>query len=151
MKVATIGSPDHRVVVVVSVCGIGLLAGAVFLLLSLRASLNPEQAERRVRLCISRDISQRHLADLKEQDTTVPDLETATRWKQEFDRVNNLRFVSVTVRRPIPDMLLDPLSPDFVVRAVLSDEDHQHNPRYFWLSWGGIDREVSKFWWVVSM
>ncbi len=91
------------------------------------------------------------MAVLKEKGMKVPDVEMAKQWKEEIDRVNNLEFISVNIGRPIPDILFNPATPTYVVRVVLSDKEHQDDPRYFWISWDGIDREISRLIWFVSL
>ena len=126
-----------------------LLAGLATLLYFLMPSLSPDAAQTRVHLYLLRTISQEQREMLRERDVSLPDTDLALQWKEAVDRIKNLRFVSVKVKRPLPE-LLNPLSPDSVVRVVLVGPNEPPRIRYFWLSWAGIDRECSKLAWTFS-
>ena len=131
-----------------------IISGAVFFivllfLLSLTvSSLGEEDAQRRVRLCMQREIALRHQEMLREQSVKLPDRETALQWQKEMQRVDTLHFESILVKRPVIDIILSPLSPTYVVRVVFKEEEQVGESRYFWLSWSGIDRETSRTIWL---
>ena len=130
----------------------GVLLGCAFLiLLNLSTSLSREDAEKRVRLLLSTKVIQRYMTALKDQNKKSFDFETAAQMKEELDRINNLKFVSVDVKRLIPDILLMPDRPSHVVKVVLQNQNQQYPPRYFWLPWANIDRETSKLAWLFSI
>ena len=135
----------------VALPGIFLLTAVLLLLYVLTPSLGIEDAKNRVRLCLQRELSQEHSTMLKKQGIKVPDYDMAEQWKKEINRINNLKFVAVTMKRPLPDILFSFESPTYVVEVTVIDENQQHNLRYFWLSWDGIDRETSKLIWFFSV
>ena len=59
-------------------------------------ALEPENIEDRVRLILSREISRKQMQALKNSGLKIPDEEMAIRWRDEFIRINNLEFLSVS-------------------------------------------------------
>lgn len=130
----------------------GIILGCILLIfLNLSTSLSREDAEKRVRMLLSKEITQRYMATLKDEHKDGFDIDTATQLKEELDRINNFKFVSVDVRRLIPDIVFNPLRPDHVVRIVIQNQKQQCPPRYFLLPWADIDSETSKFLWIMSI
>lgn len=113
-------------------------------------ALEPEDIEHRVRLILMRQISQQHMQDLKDKGLKIPDEQMANQWQEEINRTKKLDFLSLTAKNPIPD-ILSPDTPNFVVRVKIRDELNHVTTRYFWLSWSGIDREISKIAWYFSI
>ncbi len=74
----------------------------------------------------------------------------ANRWLEESNQIKNLIFLSISLKNPILD-IFTPDTPTYVVRTVIQDEKQQEQTRFFWLSWAGIDREVSKTAWLFSI
>ena len=91
------------------------------------------------------------MAAMKGQDAQGLNIDTATQLKEELIQIDNLKFVSVDVKRLIPDILLSPHRPTHIVRIVSSNQNQQYPPRYFWLSWDNFDRETSKLLWLFSI
>lgn len=118
MRISIIKSHHPRRIIVLGVSGTALFGCLLLLLLYLTTSMSPEEAKKRVRLCILRDISQRHMTVLKEKGLRVPDLEMARQWKEEIDRANHLVFVAVKVKRPFLDILLGAETPTHLARVV---------------------------------
>ena len=137
--------------ILITLSGGVLLGCAVLILLNLSTSLSKEDAEQRVRLLLSTKVTQRYMAALKDRNKDGFDVETAAQMKEELTLINNLKFVSVDVKRLIPDILLMPDRPAHVVRVVLQNRNQQYPPRYFWLPWADIDRETSKLAWFFSI
>ena len=102
-------------------------------------------------MLLSREVTQRYIATMKDRHKDGFDIDTATQLKEELDQINDLKFVSVDVRRLIPDIVFNPLRPDYVVRIVMHSQNQQHHPRYFLLPWADIDSETSKFLWNLSI
>jgi len=149
MKVYTF-RPRHRFIITFTGLFALVLIAALIVLPFLTSSMSHENAEKRVRRCILRELSQQHMAMLQERGLGLPDAAMAAQWKDEIDRAHNLTFVSIKLRRPIPDVL-NPFCPTFVVKAVFQDDASRTIPRYFWLSWDGIDRETAKIVWYFSL
>ena len=133
-----------------------VISGTVFLIVLLFSlsltvsSLGEEDVQRRVRLCMQREIALGHQEMLREQGVKLPNRETALQWQKEMQRVNALSFESILVKRPFLDIFLSPLSPTYVVRVVFEEGEQTGVPRYFWLSWSGMDRESSHAIWIFS-
>ena len=150
MRLSIIQSRHRRVIISIGV-SVTMLFGVLFLLLvNLVTSMNPEVVEKRVRQCIQRELSQRHMKELKEQGLAVPDVDMALQWEDEIKQSKNLSFVSVKVKRPFLDILLSE-TPTYVVQVVIDGENQQDSTRYFWISWDGIDREISRLAWLDSI
>jgi len=128
-----------------------LVGGILLALLNVSASLPREEAEERIRLLMSREITQRYLAERNGKPAAEADVGVGLRLKEALEQLNGLEFLSVDVKRPIPDILLRPHQPGHVVRVVLRDRNRQYAPRYFWLPWGDVDSETSRWAWFFSM
>lgn len=116
----------------------------------LMAALEPDDPEHRVRMILMREISQHHMEELKCSGKKIPDEEMAIQWQEEINRTKNLQFISLSLKNPILD-IFTPDTPTFVVQVVIFDEEQQERTRYFWLSWAGVDREISKIAWNFSI
>ena len=146
MEISLIKSGKRKLLVIIGIPG-ALLVTGVFLLLQLTTpNLTVEEAQKRVRLYLQRVASQRHMQTLKENNLKLPTDEMAKQWKQEIDRINSIEFAETKVKRPIPDILFEQATPAYVVKVVYSD----NSTHYFWISFEGIDREISKFMWLIS-
>ena len=141
----------YNLIIYVGLPGIILSIGVFTILYILTPSLSIEDAKNRIRLSLQRELSQKHNAMLEKTGNRLPDYDMAKQWEKEINRINNLKFVSVTIKRPFPDILLSFESPTYVVRVVFLGENRQQSIRYFWLSWDGIDREISKRVWFFSI
>lgn len=130
---------------------------AIIVLISLTAlsfilmnALEPDDMEHRVRMILKRNISQRQMDDLKSAGMKIPDDHMAQQWQKEYTRIMNLEFLSVSTKNPLLD-IFSPDQPNFVVRVEIREESNQIRTLYFWLSWTGIDREISKIAWYFSI
>ena len=147
----TINLGCRKTKIPVTLSGGVLLGCAVLILLNLATSLSKEDAQKRVRLLLSTEVTQRYMAAMKDRNAHGFDIETAAKLKEELDMINNLKFVSVDVKRFIPDVLLDSDRPAHIVRVVLQNRNQQDPPRYFWLPYADIDKETSKLLWIFSI
>lgn len=127
-----------------------LAVGIVTVLCLITPSLNDEEAKRRIRLSLKRELSQKHMTILKKSGKKVPDHQTAIQWQEEIRKINSLRVSSVIIKRPLPDIVLAFDRPTYVAQVTFLDEEQHQNIRYFWLSWAGVDREISKWIWYFS-
>ncbi len=111
-------------------------------------SLAPEEAEEGIRLYLVSKVADQYLVD-KDGNIGIPSREMALRYEEEVDRVNNLEFVSVEVRRTIiPPHLRR--GTHFVVKAVIRDRENTQT-RYFWFDAGRVVRETSKLHWYIPV
>jgi len=143
-------SKDHFTITFVGIPAILFLIALVVFSFMLMNALEPDDAEHRVRMILMREISQRHMEELKRTGIKLPDEQMAKRWLAEINQTKNLEFLSLSLKNPILD-IFTPDSPTFVVQALIRDEKQQEKTRYFWLSWAGIDREISKIAWLFSI
>jgi len=151
MRVTLVRSSSRiTLIITVAVPAIFVLGLIVLYLLHLATALGPEETQQRIRLCLLTEVSQRYMAAYKRQGLELPGNELAEQWAQEIKAINNLEFISIKVKRPIPDLFFAEL-PTYVVRVVFRDADQEYAPRYFWLSQGDIDREISKMAWHLSI
>ena len=67
----------------------------VVLSFMLMNTLEPENAEHRVRMILMREVSQRHMAELKKTGLKLPDEQMANRWLEESNQIKNLIFLSL--------------------------------------------------------
>ncbi len=141
----------YNLIIYVGLPGIILLAGLFAALYVVTPSIRIEDARRRIRLSLQRELSMKHNAMLKQTGNKLPDYDMAKQWEKEINQINNLKFVSATIKRPFPDILLGFDTPTYVVRVVFLDQNQQHSTHYFWLSWNGFDRETSKSVWFFSI
>jgi len=128
-----------------------LVAGICILPYFMEPTPSPEEADKRIRLLLKREFFQRETAILKEKGESLPDHGRAQQWKEEIDRIDRIRFLSLQVNRLIPDILLLDATPHFVVRVEVQERDGQTRTRYFLLATAGIDRETSYGFWFISI
>jgi hypothetical protein len=139
----------RRTITVSGVSGIVLLLGILALPYLLDDSLEPEQAEEGIRLYLLSEVTDQYLVD-GDGGTGIPDREMALRYREEIDRVNHLQFVSVEVKRSIiPPHLRR--GTDFVVKAVIRDQEQHTETRYFWFDGSRVVRETSKLHWYIPI
>jgi len=112
-------------------------------------SLEPGEAEEAIRLYLLVEAADRYLVEREDGSTGFSNRQMGLRYEEEVDRVNNLEFVSVEVKRTIiPPHLRR--STHFVVKAVIRDQG-QIVTRYFWLNGPMVVRETSKLHWYVPI
>lgn len=150
MKPKIFRSRDHIVITFVGIPAVLVLSSLFVLSFMLMNVLEPDDPEHRVRMILMREVSQHHMEELSQTGMKVPDEKMANRWLEEINQTKNLDFVSLSLKNPILD-IFTPDSPTFVVRAVIRDNQQQENVRFFWLSWAGVDREISKTAWLFSI
>lgn len=133
MKFRVALSSDRRSLTVRGVPAVILLLGILVLPYLLAGSLEPEEAERRIREYLLREVTRQQMAELESGGTRVPDRETALRWEEQINRVNELEFDAVEVKRAV---LVPPLRrrTNFVAKAVFRDENRRVQTRYFWFN-----------------
>jgi len=112
-------------------------------------SLTPEEAEEGIRLYLLIEAADQYLVD-EDGNPGVPDREMALRYEEEVDRIDNLEFVSVEVRRTIIPPHLRRGRPHFVVKVVIRDRENIQT-RYFWSDSIMVVRETSKLHWYIPV
>lgn len=150
MKIKKSHFHDHLVITFVGIPAILILILLIALSFILMNALEPEDAEHRVRMILMREVTQRHMEELRQTSRKIPNEQMAAQWLEEINQTKNLKFLSLSLKNPILD-IFTPDSPTFVVRAVIRNENQQDQIRFFWLSWAGIDREISKIAWLFSI
>jgi hypothetical protein len=114
----------------------------------LSPTIGPQAAADRVRVFLTSCVTQQHQAELRESGQRMPDTAMAERWQEELRRVHDTEFLSVDVRRPLPDYLS--VRPSFVVRIVLRQQGGPPQTRYYWLGRTTLGAETSKWVWLVA-
>ncbi len=150
MKPKISRSREHIVITFVGIPAILVLISLFVLSFMLMNVLEPDDAEHRVRMILMREVSQNHMEELSQTGMKIPDEQMANRWLEEINQTKNMDFLSLSLKNPIPD-IFTPDSPTFVARAVIQNKNQQEQIRFFWLSWAGIDREISKMAWLLSI
>jgi hypothetical protein len=150
MKFRTRIASRRRTITVSGVPAIILLLGILILPYLWDGSLEPEEAEEAIRLYLLSEVTDQYLVEREDSSIGIPNREMGLRYEEEVDRVNNLEFVSVEVRRTIiPPHLRR--SMHFVVRAVIRDQKQHTETRYFWLNSAIVVRETSKLHWYIPI
>ena len=147
MKFRTRIASRRRTITVTGVPAIILLLGILVLPYLWDYSLEPEEAQEAIRLYLLGEVTDQYLVEHEDGSIGIPNREMGLRYEEEVDRVNNLEFVSVEVRRTIiPPHLRRGTT--FVVKAVIRDPQEQHTKtRYFWFDGPILVRETSKHHW----
>lgn len=149
MSRVRIGYRRPRVVILFSASAV--LGVLVLIWLNLSSTLSPEEAGLRVRTLLSREITQKYMSVVTQNQGAQVDAESSRKLGMELRRIRELEFVSIDVRRLVPDYLLRPHSPTHVVRVVMRDKEQQYPARYFWIPWAGVDTETSKYAWYFAL
>jgi hypothetical protein len=137
-------------ITVSGVSAIVLLLGILVLPYLWDGSLEPEEAEEAIRLYLLGEVAEQYLVEREDGSTGILNREVGLRYEEEVDRVNNLEFVSVEVRRTIiPPHLRR--STHFVVKAVIRDQEQHTETRYFWFNGPIVVRETSKLHWHIPI
>jgi hypothetical protein len=127
--------------------GLALLAAVLAIPALVSPRLRTDDAAERVRFCMMWQVTQGHLAELRETGQKLPDVATATRWEAERQRITATRFEAVAVRRPVPDWFR--LRPTYVIKAEVCAPGAASRTRYFWLGRTHFGSETSKLaWWI---
>jgi hypothetical protein len=127
-----------------------LVAGMLILPYFLVPAPGPKEAEQRIRLLLKREFFDREMAVLREKGRKLPGYDRARQWEREIKRIDRIRFLSTTVNRLIPDILLLDATPTFVVRVKVQEKGGKARTRYFLLRTDGIDRETTYLPWFFS-
>ena len=105
MKINIFQPRNRRVIIYVGISAAAIFAGIFLVLVNLATSMNSEEAKKRVRVCIQRDIAQSHMNMLKEKGYRLPDNEMARQWQEELTQAKNLNIISIKIKRPLLDIL----------------------------------------------
>jgi hypothetical protein len=130
----------------VSVSGAFLLALAALMFLNAAASLSPAEAEARVRQLLARQVLQNQAVD---RGAMTADKGAAL--ARALAGVKSIEFRSVKIGKLLPDYLLRPHRPTFIVRVEMRGSGPAPTVRYFWLPWDGIDSESGDFAWHFAL
>lgn len=151
MKNHTTFALDRRTITFRGIPAILLLLGIFILPRLLVGSPEPAEAEERIRQYYLLEVIQQQMAEREAGGAEVLDEETALRWADEIERVDDMRFVSVEVKRAI---FVPPFRrrTQFAVKAVIQDRG-QEETRYFWFNGTrpGSVQESSRSEWFVPI
>jgi hypothetical protein len=148
MRIVVQGSGSHVRVRVLGAGAALAVIGVCVLLRALGGSPSPREAEERLRLVLAREVSQAHLAEMRESGASLPDERMAARWQADFEVIERIEVLDIEVRRPLPDTFSP--RPAFVVKASLREATGEKT-RYFWLSRHGFDHEAAALLWRFAL
>lgn len=129
-----------------------LLFGTIILIFfNMCSRLTTEEAKERIVLVLSKKIPQSIINNFENKNGNTITYETSQNIKESLIEIKAIEFDSVKIRKLLPDYLLKPHRPTYIVWAEMHNENQKYPSRYFWLSWPNIDRETTKNAWYFSM
>ena len=131
----------------------GAVLVGVFLttLFNMSSDMPVAEAEKRVRVYLTRAMSQRLIKVNAEHPASADKDVLLAELAEELKRINAIEITSLEVRKLIPDIFIRPHRPTHIVRVEMRTSIERFPPRYFWLPWSGIDSETSEFVWYFSL
>ena len=141
--------PKTKIVIILS--GSFLLGIVLIALFNLSSELSLQDAEKRVKLILAREVTLSYLDPETHKMPKSMDADEGRHLGEELKGIREIKFSSLKIRKLIPGYILMPHRPTHIVRVELRSGDYQYPPRYFWLSWAGIDREISRIAWYFSL
>lgn len=127
-----------------------LLAVALTTLFNMSAQLSREEAEKRIRVYLTKEMSQKliqvnaEFPEGREKQTKLGEL------AEQLKEVNAVDITSMEVKKLLPDIFIRPHQPTHIVRVEMRTEGKQYPPRYFWLPWSNIDSETTEAAWYFA-
>ena len=121
---------------------------AVLVWLNLGFQMQPVEAEDRIRLLMSRAVTNNYVHLFNENNTL--DFDTGIKLQQELRAVNDLEVSNIEIKKLVPDYLLRPHQSTFIAKADVGNTG-DFLTRYFWLSYSNIDRETSHMAWLFAL
>ena len=127
-----------------------LLAVTLTTLFNMSAQLSREEAEKRIRVYLTKEMSQKliqvnaEFPEGREKQMKLGEL------AEQLKEVNAVDITSIEVKKLLPDIFIQPHRPTHIVRVELRTAGKQHPPRYFWLPWSNIDSETSEAAWYFA-
>ncbi|MFC1580151.1 hypothetical protein ACFL4N_04500 [Thermodesulfobacteriota bacterium] len=151
MKIQIAQTRHGLIISFLGMAAVFLAAAIIILPYFLEPAPGREEADKRIRLLLKREFFHHEMAMLKGQGRRLPDHDRARQWKEKIGRINRTRFLSIRVKRLIPDILLLDPTPHFAVRVVVQENGRDPDTRYFLLSTAGMDRETTYVAWFFSI
>lgn len=138
-----------RKTLVIVLLSLTFIAGmAVLVWLNLGYQMQPVEAEDRIRLLMSRSVTNNYVHLFNENNKL--DFDTGIKLQQELRAVNDLEVSNIEIKKLAPDYLLRPHRSTYIAKADVGNADN-FLIRYFWLSYSNIDRETSHMAWIFSL
>ena len=136
---------------IIAFSGVVLIGVLLATLFNMSSVLPVVDAEKRVRVYLTRAMSQRLIKVNAEHPASAEKDALLAELAEELKRINAIEITSIEVRKLIPDIFIRPHRPTFIVRVEMRTSTERFSPRYFWLPWTGIDNETGELAWYFSL
>lgn len=135
---------------IIVLSGTVLVAVALFILFNISSDLSPEAAEKRIRVYLTKEMSQKLIKVNAEHPASVEKDRLLSDLAEELKKVNAVEIKSIEVKKLLPDIFIRPHQATHIARVELRTDTDEFQPRYFWLPWSNIDSEISEAAWYFA-
>lgn len=125
----------------------GVILAALF---NMSEALSVDAAEKRVRVLLTREMSQRLIKVNTEFPEGNQKQEKLTELAEELKKINTVEITSIEVKKLLPDIFIRPHRPTYIARVEMKTASKQFPTRYFWLPWTNIDSETNEAAWYFA-
>ena len=138
-----------RVVILLSVTAmVAVTLGSLF---NMSSDLSVEDAERRIRVYLTREMSEQLIKVNNEHPASSIKERLLSNLAEDLKKINAIEIRSIEVRKLIPDIFTKPHEPTFIARVEMQTVNRRFPPRYFWLPWSNIDSETNETAWYFAL
>lgn len=130
--------------------GTVLLGALIVSLFNLSAKLSVEDAEKRIRVYLTKEMSQHLIKVNSEFPEGREKQEKLSELAEELKNINAVDIVSIQVKKLFPDIFIRPHRPTYIARVEMRTANREFPPRYFWLPYSNIDTETTELAWYFS-
>lgn len=136
--------------ILIALTGAVLLSVALATLFNMSGSLSVEAAEKRIRVYLTKQMSQKLIKVNAEFPEGYEKQKKLSELAEELKKVNAVEIISIEVKKLLPDIFVRPHRPTHIARVKLRTANEQFTLRYFWLPWSNIDIETSEAAWYFA-
>ena len=137
--------------IIVALTGLVIAGIALILLFNMSTELSVAQAEKRVRVYLTRQMSEKLIQVNNEFPSGYEKERKLAELAEELKKVNAIKITAIEVRKLLPDLFVRPHQPTQIVRVEMHTDTKTFAPRYFWLSQSGVDLETTETAWHFSL
>lgn len=112
--------------------------------------LSVEDAEKRVRVYLTKEMSQKLIKVNAEHPASAEKDRILSELAEELKKVNAVEITAIEVKKLLPDIFIRPHRPTHIVRVEIRTDLQEYPPRYFWLPWSNVDSETSEAAWYFA-
>jgi len=141
----------RKKLIIIALSGTAILGIVLITLFNVSSTLTLDQAEKRVRVYLTREMSEKLIRVNNEFPSGFEKEKKLGELAEELKRINAIKITSIEVRKLIPDILIRPHRPTHIVRVEMHTDTKTFPSRYFWLSWTNIDTETTETAWYLSL